>query len=46
LERVTVTPTYGVRHVATPSLQFWSEVHPFLFAMLYSGLFPITYFGA
>ena len=31
---MTVTPTFGVRPVAALSLQFWSEVHSFVFAVL------------
>jgi len=31
---VTVTPTFGVCPVAALSLQFWSEVHSIVFAVL------------
>ena len=30
---MTVTPTFGVRPVAALSLQFWSDVHSFVFAV-------------
>jgi len=30
---VTVTPTFGVHPVAALPLQFWSDVHSFIFAV-------------